>query len=71
MEMAKKPGAGGSGEESAAWSIVGYLISGLVIWGAIGYGLDSWWHTHFALPVGLILGAGASLYLIWLRYGRE
>ena len=25
-------------EENALWSIVGYLLSGLVIWGGIGWG---------------------------------
>ena len=34
-----------SNEEGALWSIFGYLISGLVIWGAIGWGLDHWLGT--------------------------
>ena len=58
-------------EEGALWSIMGYLISGLLIWGGIGYGLDRCLHTHYFLLGGLILGAGASIYLIWLRFGRE
>ena len=58
-------------EEGAVWSIMGYLISGLLIWGGIGYGLDNWLHTHYFLLGGLILGAGASIYLIWLRFGSE
>ena len=60
-------------EEGALWSIFGYLISGLLIWGGIGYLLDKWLlptHHYFALG-GLILGAGASIYLVWLRYGRD
>lgn len=58
-------------EDGAAWSIVGYLLAGLGVWGGIGYGLDRWLHVAFLLPAGLLLGAGASLYLVWLRYGRE
>ena len=27
-------------EENAMWSIFGYLLSGLLFWGGIGYGLD-------------------------------
>ena len=60
-----------SNEEGALWSIFGYLVSGLVIWGAIGWGLDKWLGTAFFLPGGLILGCGASLYLVWLRFGRQ
>jgi ATP synthase protein I len=61
---------GRSNEEGAMWSIVGYLISGLIIWGGIGWGVDSWLHTHYFRLVGLLLGLGSSLYLVWLRYGR-
>ncbi|MEI6406454.1 MAG: hypothetical protein WCO85_02890 [Actinomycetes bacterium] len=58
-------------EEGALWSIMGYLLSGLLIWGGIGWGLDHWLGTHFLLLVGLLLGGGASMYLVWLRFGRE
>ena len=67
----ENPGITPASEEGAAWSIFGYLLAGLGIWGGIGYGLDRWWHVHFLLPAGLLLGAGASIYLVWLRYGRE
>ena len=59
-------------EEGALWSIMGYLISGLLIWGGIGFALDHWLHTHhYFFLGGLLLGAGASIYLVWLRFGRE
>jgi ATP synthase protein I len=59
-------------EEGALWSIMGYLISGLLIWGGIGYALDYWLHTHhYFFLGGLLLGAGASIYLVWLRFGRQ
>ena len=34
-------------EENALWSIVGYLLSGLMIWGGIGWGLDRWLGTTY------------------------
>lgn len=58
-------------EENALWSIVGYLISGLFIWGGIGWGLDRWLGTTYLVLVGLLLGAGSSIYLVWLRFGRD
>jgi hypothetical protein len=27
--------------------------------------------TGYFLPIGLLLGMGAALYLVWLRFGRE
>jgi hypothetical protein len=58
-------------QEGAAWSILGYLISGPVFWGGAGFGLDRWLGTGFLLPSGVIVGMGAALYLVWLRFGRE
>ena len=58
-------------DDNAAFSIIGYLLSGLLFWGGVGWALDKWLGTTYLLLVGLILGAGAALYLVWLRFGRE
>ena len=57
--------------EGDAWSIFGYLLSGFLFWGGVGWAADHWLHTHFFLLGGLLLGMGASIYLVWLRFGRE
>lgn len=58
-------------EENALWSIFGYLLSGLIFWGGVGFAADHFLHTHYWRLVGLLLGMGAALYLVWLRFGRE
>lgn len=58
-------------EEGAFWTIFGYMLSGLLIWGGIGFGLDRWLNTGYFLLGGLLLGMGSALYLIWLRFGRN
>ena len=58
-------------DENAFWTNFGYMLSGLLIWGGIGYGLDWWLNTDFFLLGGLLLGMGSALYLIWLRFGRD
>ncbi|MDP1712114.1 MAG: hypothetical protein Q8K86_06625 [Candidatus Nanopelagicaceae bacterium] len=58
-------------DEGAAWSIFGYLLSGLLFWGGAGYFLDRWLNTRYFLLGGLLLGVSAAIYLIWLRFGRE
>lgn len=58
-------------EENALWSIFGYLISGLLFWGGVGWGVDRWLGTTYFTLVGLLIGAGGALYLVWLRFGRE
>jgi ATP synthase protein I len=67
--LGKSQGSGGN--ESALWSIFSYMLSGLLIWGGIGYGLDRWLGTSYLLLAGLLLGMGTALYIIWLRFGRN
>lgn len=57
--------------DAQAWSIVSYLLSGLLVWGGAGYLIDRWLGTSFVVLIGLLVGASASLYLVWLRYGRQ
>ncbi len=58
-------------EESAMWSIFGYLLSGLLFWGGVGYGLDRWLKTSYFTLIGLLVGISGAIYLVWLRFGRE
>lgn len=53
----------------SALSAVSYLVSGVLVWGAVGYGLDHLLGTGpvFAL-VGAVLGNAAGVYLIYLRW---
>lgn len=44
------------------------LLSGVLVWGGAGWFLDRWlgtWPWLFA--IGVLLGFGAGLYLIWIR----
>lgn len=61
----------GNREENALWSIFGYLISGLLFWGGVGWAADRWLETSYLTLVGLLVGAGGAIYLVWLRFGRE
>ncbi|WP_040162548.1 AtpZ/AtpI family protein [Nigerium massiliense] len=50
--------------------IISYLISGLVFYGGLGWLADHLLSTAFWLPIGLILGTVAGIYLVIKRYGR-
>ncbi len=62
-----------SGQDNAdqGLRIVSILISGLLLYGGLGWLVDNWLQTSWALPVGLIVGMAASLYLVIARYGRS
>jgi ATP synthase protein I len=58
-------------EENAMWSIFGYLLSGLLFWGGVGWAADRFFNTTYLTLIGLLVGMGGALYLVWLRFGRE
>jgi hypothetical protein len=52
--------------ERALWSILAYLVTGLLVWGAIGYGIDKWvGKHHYGIIGGLVrtVSIGTSLAL--------
>lgn len=51
--------------------VLSILISGLAFYGGIGWLLDRWLGTAWWLPVGLIVGMAAGVYLVIARYGRS
>lgn len=55
-----------------AWGITGTLVSGMLTWGGVGYLIDRWLDLRWLfLPVGLVVGMGASIYLVYRRHGRD
>lgn len=60
-----------SREASDAWRSFAYLLSGPLVYGGLGWLLDSWFGTPFLLPVGIVAGMALSVYLIWFRYGTH
>ena len=48
-----------------------FLITGFLLFGGIGWGLDELFGTRWCTPVGLLAGGVASVYLVWIRYGKS
>jgi len=69
MADGRAQGWSGMGE---AWSVIGTLFAGILVWGGIGFLLDRWLDLRWLfLPVGMVIGVGASIYMVYLRYGRD
>lgn len=52
------------------WSMVGYLISGIAVWGGIGWLVDHYLHWRgIPIAVGVLAGAGLGIYLMLKRFG--
>jgi F0F1-type ATP synthase assembly protein I len=56
--------------EVDAWAVLSYLLSGVILYGGIGWLLDAWLGTRGLVGVGIVLGAAGGIWLIWLRYSK-
>lgn len=50
------------------WAAFGYLVAGIVVYGAVGWGLSVWLHAAYWIPIGILVGAGFGMYLVFSRY---
>ncbi|WP_457083628.1 AtpZ/AtpI family protein [Modestobacter sp. SYSU DS0657] len=51
------------------WAVTGTMISGMAVWGGVGWLLDRWLGTVFLLPVGVVLGVTVAIYVVVKKYG--
>jgi F0F1-type ATP synthase assembly protein I len=68
MKKRARPSAASQGVDQA-WAAVTTMIGGFAVWGGVGWLLDRWWGTKFALPIGVILGMALGVYAVVVRYG--
>lgn len=66
-------GAGRSWQSfGEGWSALCVLVSGMAVWGAVGFGVDRLLGTWPALfAAGIILGHFAAAYLIYVKSSRN
>ena len=55
----------------AGWTVLSYLIAGMMAYGAIGWLVSRAVHEAVIFPVGILFGLGISLGLVIYRYGRS
>ncbi|GAA4660902.1 AtpZ/AtpI family protein [Kineococcus glutinatus] len=73
-ERPARPPEDGGGEpppESAAWRVTSNLLAGVLLGGAVGWGVDRLLGTDFVVAIGLLAGIALTLYYVWLRYGTH
>ena len=58
-----------SGRQGEAYTALGYILAGPLLYGGLGWLGDHFLGTGFLLPAGIILGMVLSVYLVIRRYG--
>jgi len=59
------------GGEADAWNALSLILSGMIVWGGVGWLVSEWLDNRLPLAAGLVIGTGAGTALVWLRYGRQ
>jgi F0F1-type ATP synthase assembly protein I len=45
------------------------MLSGMIVWGGVGWLLDRWLETRVFTLVGALLGLTVAIYLVVVKYG--
>lgn len=60
-----------SNASNLASRVVSYLIAGPVAYAGLGWLADHFLGTTVFTGIGALCGFGLSMYLVWLRYGKD
>lgn len=63
-------GPGSSAGLGDGWEIVSYLISGMLVYGLIGWFVGRAVHIQLLFPVGMAVGLAIALAWVVYRHGR-
>jgi F0F1-type ATP synthase assembly protein I len=68
-------GSGGDGAWAGmgiGWAVTATLVGGILVWGSLGYLADRLLgiEPRILTAVGIVLGAGLAIYLVYLRFGK-
>ena len=69
--MSQGEPSGRTANPGDAWTVIAYLLSGLMLWGGAGLLLDRWLGTSFLVLIGMLVGGVGAIYLVYIRYGKS
>jgi hypothetical protein len=53
------------------WTVVSYMFSGLIAYGAIGWLIGRVTHIALMFPIGMMVGIAVSVGYVIYRFGRQ
>lgn len=56
------------GPQGDPWHAFGYVVSGVAVYGIVGWGADQWLGTSFLVAIGILFGAVLGIYLTISRF---
>lgn len=64
----QKPPVPASVPSGDPWRAFSYVVSGVVLYGFVGWALDRWLGTDFLVAIGVVAGAAMGIYLTWKAF---
>lgn len=52
------------------WHAFGFIVSGVVLYGLLGWAADRWLGTSWLVVVGILFGAAMGIYMTWARFNK-
>jgi len=56
------------GPQGDPWHAFGYIVSGVALYGLLGWAVDQWLGTTFVVAIGILFGAALGIYLTISRF---
>ena len=53
------------------WRAFAYLVSGVLLYGGLGWLVDRWLGTSWVVGLGIVVGAGLGLYMAIARFRHD
>ena len=69
-DQPRSQGGGKSEGMELGLRVLSYLISGVLVYGLLGWLGDHYIGTKFLLPIGIVAGAAFGVYMIIRRFGH-
>lgn len=61
---------GPDGPGGDPWHAFGYVVSGVAVYGLLGWLADRWLETTGLVAVGILVGAGLGIFMTFARFNR-
>jgi ATP synthase protein I len=61
----------GDGGQNIGLSIFSYLLSGMLVYGGLGWLIAHWTGLSLIFPLGMLFGLALAIAVVVYRYGRS
>jgi F0F1-type ATP synthase assembly protein I len=69
-QQSPPPASSDDSPKGDPWHAFGYIVSGVGVYGVLGWLVDRWLGTTYVVAIGILIGAGFGIYLTYARFNK-